>query len=98
MNIIIKPSHLADKKFDAIINNKKTIPFGASGMSDYTKHKDIERKNRYINRHKENENWNDPLTAGFYSKNILWNKPTLNESIKDINKKFKNMNIKLKRT
>ena len=98
MNIIIKPSHLADKKFDAIINNKKTIPFGASGMSDYTKHKDIERKNRYINRHKKNENWNDPLTAGFYSKNILWNKPTLNESIKDINKTFKNINIKLKRT
>ena len=48
MNIIIQPIHLADKKFDAIINNKKTIPFGASGMSDYTKHKDIERKNKYI--------------------------------------------------
>ena len=44
MNIIIKPSHLPDKKIDAIINNKKTIPFGASGMSDYTKHKYIERK------------------------------------------------------
>ena len=44
MNIIIKPSHLADKKIDAIINNKKTIPFGASGMSDYTKHKDKDRK------------------------------------------------------
>ena len=57
MNIIIKPSHLADKKFDAIINNKKTIPFGARGMSDYTKHKDKDRKNRYLERHK-NDNYN----------------------------------------
>ena len=48
MNIIIKPSHLADKKFDAILNNNKTIPFGQKGATDYTKHKDIERTNRYI--------------------------------------------------
>ena len=97
MNIIIKPSHLADKKFDAIINNKKTIPFGQKGASDFTIHKDKERKNRYINRHKKNENWNNPLTAGFYAKNLLWNEPTLNESIKDTNRRYKNINIKLKR-
>ena len=98
MNIIIKPSHLPNKKYDAVIDEgRKTIPFGSKGMSDYTKHKDTERKNRYIDRHKKNENWNDPLTAGFYSRWITWNKPTLNESIKDTNKKF-NVNIKLKRT
>ena len=53
MNIIIKPSHLADKKFDAIINNKKTIPFGQKGASDFTLNKNEEQKNRYINRHKK---------------------------------------------
>ena len=53
MNIIIKPSHLADKKFDAIINNKKTIPFGQKGASDFTKNKNEDQKNRYINRHKK---------------------------------------------
>ena len=46
-NIIIKPSHFQSKKYDAIIDGKKTIPFGARGMFDFTKHKDEERKKRY---------------------------------------------------
>ena len=96
MNIIIKPSENPLKKFDAFINNKK-ISFGAYGLSDYTIHKDKDRKNRYLERHKKRENWNDPLTAGFYAKNILWNKTTLNESIKDTNSRFKNIEIKFKR-
>jgi len=91
MEVIIRPSKNKNKKFDAIINDKKTISFGAAGMSDYTIHKDKERKERYINRHKKNENWNDPKTAGFYAKNILWNKPTIGESIKDMNNKYKNI-------
>ena len=96
MNIIIKPSHLADQKFDAIINNKKAIPFGARGMSDYTKHKDKDRKNRYLERHK-NDNYNNPLYPSFYSNNLLWSKPTLKEAIQDTNRRYKNINIKLKR-
>ena len=95
-NMIIKPSHLSSKKYDAVINDKKTIPFGAKGMSDYTIHKNDERKERYINRHKKNENWNDIYTAGFWSKNILWNKKTITESIRDTNNRIKNINIKIK--
>ena len=87
-NIIIKPSHLQNKKYDAIIDGKKTIPFGAKGMSDFTKHKDEERKQRYINRHKKNENWNDKDSAGAWSRWLLWNKPTINESYEYIKKKF----------
>ena len=60
-------------------------------MSDYTQHKNPERNKLYENRHKSRENWNDPLTAGFYAKNILWNKPTITESVKDTNKRFKNI-------
>ena len=37
------------KKGDKSIIRK----FGAMGMSDYTIHKDSERRNRYINRHKK---------------------------------------------
>ena len=96
MNIIIKPSNKPDKKYDAIIDGKKTISFGQAGASDFTKHKNEERKNRYIDRHKKNENWNDPTTAGFYSRWITWNKPTITESIKDTNRRFKNINIKLR--
>ena len=44
MNIIIKSSNKPDKKYDAIIVGKKTISVGAKGMSDYTKHKDKDKK------------------------------------------------------
>jgi len=95
MDIIISKSTRDDKKYMAKINNK-TIHFGSSIHSDYTKHKDEERKKNYINRHKKNEDWTDPNTAGFYAKNLLWNKPTLEQSIKDTNNKFKNIKLKFK--
>ena len=94
--IIISKSKNKNKKYDARIDDKKTVSFGAAGMSDFTKHKDSERKQRYLDRHKKNENWSDHTTAGFYATNLLWNKPTLTESIKDTNNRFKNINIKLK--
>ena len=94
--IIITKSKNKDKKYDARIDGKKTVSFGAAGMSDYTKHKDPERKQRYIDRHKKNENWSDPTTAGYLSRWILWAKPTIEESIKDLNKRNKNINFKLK--
>ena len=96
INIIIKPSSKPDKKYDAIIDDKKTISIGQRGASDMTHHQSEERKNRYILRHQKNERWDDPYTAGFYSRWILWEKPTLNEAVKNINNKFKNINVKLK--
>ena len=99
--VTIKKSTNSQKKLMAIFyeNNKKikTIHFGAAGMSDYTKHKDSFRKQRYLNRHKNNENWNDPMTAGALSRWILWNKPSLKDSIDDYKKKFK-FNKKIIRT
>ena len=94
--MIISKSKNKDKKYDARSDGKKTVSFGSAGMSDFTKHKDPERKQRYIDRHKSRENWSDPTTAGFYSRWITWNKPTITESIRDTNNRFKNINIKLK--
>ena len=51
--IIISKSKNINKKYDARIDGKKTVSFGAAGMSDFTKHKDTERKQRYLNRHKK---------------------------------------------
>ena len=97
MEVIIKKSNKPDKKFDAVINGKKTVSFGSKGMSDYTLHKDDDRKNRYIQRHRANEDWNKSGidTAGFYSRWVLWNKKTLQSSVNDLNDKYKNVTFKL---
>ena len=60
-------------------------------MSDFTIHKDEARKQRYINRHKKNENFtiSGKDTAGFWSRWLLWNKPTIKESYSDIKKRLK---------
>ena len=64
-------------------------------MSDYTLHKDPERKQRYIDRHKKNEDWtlSGIKTPGFYAKHVLWNKPSLKGSVDDLNKKYKGVNF-----
>ena len=95
IEILIQPSKKADKKFDAIIDGKKTVSFGSSKHSDFTKHGSEVRKNAYIQRHKTRENWNDPTTAGALSKHVLWNKPSISASVKDMDKQFKNYKIKL---
>ena len=96
MEIIITRSKKKDKKFDAIVDGKTTVSFGAAGMSDYTKHKDADRKERYIARHKKKEDWSNPKTAGFYAKHVLWNKSTVQASVADINMKYPKLSVKLK--
>jgi len=90
--VVIKKSTNSKKKYMAVFyeNDKKikTTHFGCAGMSDYTKHKDPARKQRYMNRHKATEHWQKPMTAGSLSRYILWNKPTLRASISDYKKRF----------
>jgi hypothetical protein len=87
--ILIKKSKRNNKKYDAIFKDK-VVSFGSKGYSDFTLHKDEERKQRYIERHRKREHWGKDgvETAGFLSRWVLWNKPTLKESIKDANKKL----------
>jgi hypothetical protein len=90
----ITKSQKPDKKLCAVFlnttnNRTKTIHFGSAGMEDFTLHKDPERKKRYIARHRKNEDWNNPVTAGSLSRYILWNKLTLKDSIADYKRRFK---------
>ena len=87
--IILERSKLPEKKYRVIIGNK-TINFGAKTYSDYTIHKDEERMHRYVTRHKSRENWKKSgiKTAGFWSRWLLWNKPSFRGSINDIQKRF----------
>lgn len=89
MKVILTPSSSSTHKFTAHVDGKK-VHFGAKGYSDYTKHKDPSRKQRYITRHKARENWNKSgiKTAGFWSRWILWNKPSLGGSIRDTASRF----------
>ena len=87
MKIEILPSSRNDKKFMARVD-EKTIHFGAKGYQDFTTHKDPKRKERYLARHKERENWTKPDTAGFYARWVFWNKPTLADSVRDMNQRF----------
>jgi hypothetical protein len=65
----------------------KKVHFGSSLHENYTMHKDTERKERYKQRHK-NDNLADPLSAGSLSMFILWEKPNIEEGIKFYKKHF----------
>tara|TARA_R110002012_G_scaffold77542_1_gene196744 strand:- start:52 stop:327 length:276 start_codon:yes stop_codon:yes gene_type:complete len=89
MNVKFKRSNRKYKKYMAIFGDGNKIHFGDNRYDDYTSHKDITRKNRYLARHRTRENWNDFQSSGSLSRWILWNKPTLREAIKDYKKRFK---------
>ena len=84
----ITRSPIKGKKLRAHFSDGTHTDFGAAGMSDYTKHKDSERMKRYLSRHKKRENWKSPKTPGALSRWVLWNKPSLRDSIQDYKKRF----------
>lgn len=92
MKVVIKKSTQPKKKYMAVFteNGKKvkTTYFGQAGALDFIKTKDEERKKRYLDRHRKNENWNDYKSAGSLARYILWNKPTLRASIADYKRRF----------
>lgn len=85
---ILSKSYLPNKKFMVITPSGQKIHFGSFGYSDFTKHKDLQRKENYLSRHSTREDWTDLSKAGTWSRYILWNKPTLSGSIKDMEKRF----------
>lgn len=94
-SVQLQSSPLKTKKyritwFDENKNKIKHADFGAKGMSDFTIHKDQERKQRFLNRfHKLIQKYkNDPYSPMTLSTMILWNKPTLKASLTDYKKRF----------
>jgi len=93
--ISIKKSNQKGKKLMAkfdIGGRSRVIHFGASGMSDYTRHRDKIRRNRYIFRHFKDLKTNDPTRAGYLSMFVLWNKPSLQASITDYRRRLNTYN------
>ena len=87
--ISFKKSDQPGKKYMVTIERdgrQKTIHFGASAYNDYTSFPALVREKRkaaYISRHKSREDWtaSGVDTAGFWSKHILWNKPSIQASL-----------------
>lgn len=78
-----------EKKFSAVFFDKegkklKTVKFGARGYSDYTQHHDKERMRRYVDRHEKREDWTraGKYSPGFWSKHLLWSKPSFTDALK----------------
>jgi len=105
MRVEILPSTRQDKKFMAVFyedsNKRRSVHFGAKGMRDFVLMNDKQSKfyepdstiredtkRRYISRHR-GDNLSDPLSAGALSRFILWNKPTLKDSIADFKRRFR---------
>jgi hypothetical protein len=97
-SVEVKRSTNDEKKLMAVFTypdgKTKTTHFGQRGASDYTKHGEKERMERYLERHgggtttSTKEDWKDPTTAGALSRWILWNKPSLSASFNDFKKRF----------
>ena len=101
--ISIKKSLKESKKLTAVFQIKtskgakkfteKRTNFGYNNpddkQNDFTKHGDIDRRNRYIIRHAKDLKTDDPTRAGYLSIFLLWSKPTLEASVKDYNRRLK---------
>ena len=84
------------KKYKAVFydNERKkiiTIHFGQKGANDYTLTHDDEAKQRYIERHKNNENWNNFMSAGSLAYHLLWTEKSM---AKAYNKYISKFNLK----
>jgi len=96
----VKPSPKEDKKYVATFcmcagetkccdKDRKKVHFGAKSSSTYLDHHDEAKRKAYIARHKVNEDFNKPMTAGSLSFHLLWGKTTsLRENIAYFRKKF----------
>ena len=79
----VRPSPRPEKKWRATFYERdgttRSVDFGLKGFSDYTIHKDRARMIRYLGRHRRRENWTPSgrYTAGFWSRWLLWSKPSL---------------------
>lgn len=99
----IKKSDRTNKKYKATFTihkdgkkKEKTTYFGypspTDPNNDYTRHKDKNRRNRYIWRHMKDTRTGDPTRAGYLSLYVLWNKPSLKASITDYKKRLSKYN------
>jgi len=80
-----------NKRFKAFFSDGKTTLFGQTDPKTgaFIDHKDEDKKDNYVARHKKDLDTDDPKRAGYLALFLLWSKPTLKEAIKDYNRRLK---------
>ena len=78
-NKLVEPSTRKNKKYMILNDDNKYIHFGDIRFSDFTKHNDLERRKRYLNRARNIKgNWKkDKYSANNLAINLLWNDKTI---------------------
>ena len=96
MRITIAPSSRAAYKYKASDGSRATH-FGARGHQDYTTHRDEKRRMNYLSRHASREDWgrSGVMTAGWLSRYILWEKPTIREAVAAASRLYPDITITL---
>ncbi len=81
-----------EKKYYIITDTNKKIYFGQTGTDDFTITKNEEQKQRYITRHKKNEDFTKSGidTPGFWAYHYLWSYPTKTQAYENIKKNYIN--------
>ena len=94
---MISRSDKPTKKYVATQGSRK-VHVGQAGASDFRIHRDEQRKQRYLARHRANENWtkSGAMTAGFLSRYLLWNEETLEKSVAKLNRKYSDLRFRLR--
>ena len=94
MSYYLETSKRKGKRYSITTPQGTQIHFGSDIGKTFIDHGDETVKKNWIARHKTNKNFNNMSSGIFWSNNLLWNKPSLVESIKDVEKRF-NIRIKL---
>ena len=94
--VLVSKARNGVHKFTVTFPDGGRVHFGRKGYSDYTIHKDYNRMKRYVTRHagsrsglrSRRENWgrSGAKTAGFWSRWLLWSKPSLQSARRETEK------------
>ena len=102
MRVVIRKSPKLEKKWRAtFVDEGRHVDFGQRGYLDFTIHKNHDRMLRYVARHRRmRENWSRTgrYSAGFWSRWLLWSKPSMGAALQVVRQKLPGYKVTLRRS
>ena len=84
----IIPSTVKGKRYTAVFSNGRRISFGQPGATTFADGAPPAKRAAYIARHRPNEDWNNPYTAGALSRWLLWEEPGIEKALEAFRERF----------